>query len=75
MTIPVLIKRNIYKDSRSFFKELWLKKKKTLFVSPYNWIIIFFNNNKDSLLTLCNYKYDKKEYILELDKFKKIISK
>ena len=27
MTIPILLKTNIYKDSRGFFKELWLKKK------------------------------------------------
>lgn len=27
MTKPVLIKTNIFKDNRGFFKELWLKKK------------------------------------------------
>ena len=27
MTLPILIKTEIYNDSRGFFKELWLKKK------------------------------------------------
>ena len=37
----------------------------------YNWITIYFKENQDSLLTLCNYKYDKKEYISQYKDFKK----
>ena len=52
-----------------------LKKKEALYIPTYNWIKINFKSDEDSLLTLCNYKYDKKEYILEFNNFKKIISK
>ena len=69
----IKIKITSKSKNKTFF--LSVKKNNALFVPPYNWITIFFKNNNDSLLTLCNYKYDKKEYILELDKFKKIISK
>ena len=69
------IKIKITSKSKNKIFFLSTKKNNALFVPPYNWITIFFKNNNDSLLTLCNYKYDKKEYILELDKFKKIISK
>lgn len=51
-----------------------IKNKKLLVVPPYNWIKIIFKNNNDSLLTLCDYKYDKKEYISDFKKFKKIIN-
>ncbi len=69
------IKIKIISKSKKKIFFLSEKKNNALFVPPYNWMTIFFKNNNDSLLTLCNYKYDKKEYILELDKFKKIISK
>ena len=52
-----------------------VKKRNALFIPPYNWITIYFKENQDSLLTLCNYKYDKKEYISLYKDFKKIISK
>tara|TARA_Y100001958_G_C20897038_1_gene320792 strand:- start:154 stop:570 length:417 start_codon:yes stop_codon:yes gene_type:complete len=55
--------------------ELSKKKKKGITIPPYNWIKINFQNNEDSLLTLCNYKYDKKEYISNFTNFQKIISK
>ncbi len=63
--------------SRKFKKIYILSKfsKKALFVPPFNWIKINFRNNNDSLLTLCDYKYDKKEYISEFNNFKKIIDK
>ena len=50
-------------------------KKRALLIPPYNWVTIFFRNDHDSILTLCDYKYDKKEYISEYHNFKKIISK
>jgi dTDP-4-dehydrorhamnose 3,5-epimerase-like enzyme len=42
--------------------------KKYLFVPKFHWIEIKFSNNNDSLLTLCDYEYDKKEYINSLNK-------
>lgn len=63
--------------SKNFSKiyKLSLDKKKGIFIPPYNWVTLFFKNNDDTLLILCNYKYDKKEYISVYEKFKKIISK
>ena len=64
----------ISKNYKKNFK-LNTKSKAAIYVPPYNWITIYFKNNNDSLLTLCNYKYDKKEYISHFSKFKKIILK
>ena len=50
-------------------------KKKALYIPPYNWVTIFFKNDMDSILTLCDFKYDKKEYISEYQNFKKLIYK
>ncbi len=63
--------------SKNFSKVFHLnkKKRKAIIVPPYNWIKINFKNNEDSLLTLCNYKYDKREYISNFKDFQKIISK
>ncbi len=60
----------ISKNFKKVYK-LNRKQKKALYVPPYNWITIYFKNNNDSLITLCNYKYDKKEYISDFKKFKK----
>jgi dTDP-4-dehydrorhamnose 3,5-epimerase-like enzyme len=64
----------ISKKYKRIFK-LNTKNKKAIYVPPYNWMTIYFKNNNNSLLTLCNYKYDKKEYISYFSKFKKIILK
>tara|TARA_B100000427_G_C15326081_1_gene514742 strand:- start:189 stop:605 length:417 start_codon:yes stop_codon:yes gene_type:complete len=64
----------VSKNYKKKFK-LNIKSKAAIYVPPYNWITIYFKNNNDSLLTLCNYKYDKKEYISHFSKFKKIILK
>ena len=63
--------------SKNYIKKFRLntKSKVAIYVPPYNWVTIYFKNNNDSLLTLCNYKYDKKEYISHFSKFKKIILK
>ena len=63
--------------SKNYIKKFRLntKSKVAIYVPPYNWVTIYFKNNNDSLLTLCNYKYDKKEYISLYKDFKKIISK
>ena len=63
--------------NKNFTKMFYLNKerKKALIVPPYNWIKINFKRNEDSLLTICNYKYDKKEYISNFKDFQKIISR
>tara|TARA_B100000965_G_C19600784_1_gene762537 strand:+ start:1793 stop:2209 length:417 start_codon:yes stop_codon:yes gene_type:complete len=75
--IPLRGKIKIKIKSKKYSKifNLEIKKKKALLIPPYNWIKIYFKNNDDSLLTLCNFKYDKKEYISEFKNFKYIISK
>ena len=47
------------------------KSKKALFIPPKCWLKIKFSKNQNSLITLCNYKYDKSEYILFFKEFKK----
>ena len=47
------------------------KNKKFLIVPKYHWIKIKFKNNKSILLTLCDFKYDKKEYIQNFENFLK----
>ena len=75
--IPLKGQIKIKIKSKNFLKSFSLnvKKRKALFIPPYNWITIYFKENQDSLLTLCDYKYDKKEYISLYKDFKKIISK
>ena len=75
--IPLAGKVKIKIISKNFKRIYYLSPllKKALYVPTYNWITIYFENNNDSLITLCNYKYDKKEYISSFKEFKKIISK
>jgi|TARA_Y100000389_G_C17189866_1_gene378286 dTDP-4-dehydrorhamnose 3,5-epimerase-like enzyme len=75
--IPLSGQIKVKVNSRKYQKTFLLNKKlkKALYVPPFNWITIYFKNNDDSLLTLCNYKYDKKEYIINYQKFKNILSK
>ena len=75
--IPISGTIKITVVSKNYKKKFVLNrtKKKLLFIPPYNWIKINFKNNNDSLMTLCDYKYDKKEYILKIKEFYKIISK
>ena len=42
-----------------------------LYVPKRNWIKINFYKDFDCLLVLCNYKYDKKEYISSYSDFVK----
>ena len=42
---------------------------KYVFLPRFHWIKIFFKKKSSILLTLCDYKYDKKEYIQNIDKF------
>ena len=45
--------------------------KKALYIPTLTWVKIEFLNDDDCLLTLCDYKYDKKEYINSFDMFNK----
>ena len=61
-----------------FFKKkiiLNVKKNKALMIPPLNWIKITFKKNNDSLITFCDYKYDKSEYISNYEEFKLLIKK
>ena len=75
--IPIRGKVKLIIKSRNYNKifELTVKKKRAVVIPPFNWVKIFFNNTDDAILTLCDYKYDKKEYISDYQNFKKIVSK
>ena len=75
--IPIRGKVKLLIKSKNYNKifELTVIKKRAVVIPPFNWVKIFFNNTDDSILILCDYKYDKKEYISEYQNFKKIISK
>ncbi len=75
--IPIRGKVKLIIKSRNYNKifELTVKKKRAILIPPFNWVKIFFNNTDDAILTLCDYKYDKKEYISDYQNFKKIVSK
>ena len=64
--------QNIY-----FKKKITLnyKKNKALMIPPFNWIKIIFKKNNDSLITFCDYKYDKSEYISDYKEFKLLTKK
>lgn len=64
------IKITTYRKNRKKIYILSRFKKEALFIPNLTWIRINFLRDNDCLLTLCNYKYDKKEYINSFDKFK-----
>lgn len=74
--IPLRGKIKVRIKSRKYAKtfSLQVSKKNALLIPPYNWITIYFKKNDDSLLTFCDFKYDKKEYISEFKRFKYIVS-
>jgi dTDP-4-dehydrorhamnose 3,5-epimerase-like enzyme len=47
------------------------RNNKLLFIPTYTWLKIKFYSTNDCLLTLCNFKYDKKEYINDFNEFNK----
>ncbi|WP_075534803.1 sugar 3,4-ketoisomerase [Candidatus Pelagibacter communis] len=65
-TIEVYI-TNKNKKERKFL--LSLRSNNYLFVPKDHWIKLKFIKKKSILLTLCDYKYDKKEYIQSKKKF------
>tara|TARA_B100001121_G_C18269211_1_gene425371 strand:+ start:49 stop:450 length:402 start_codon:yes stop_codon:yes gene_type:complete len=66
--IEVLI-INLKKIKKKFI--LSPQNNKYLFVPKKHWIKLKFLSNKSILLTLCDYKYDKREYIQSITKFLK----
>ncbi len=56
MTIPILIKTNIYKDSRGFFKEIWLKKK-----IKFNCKFTAISSSKKNVIRGLHYQNKKKQ--------------
>ena len=71
--IPIIgkIKVTTYYDKNKKIFILNPKQGRALRVSLHTWINIKFYNNNDCLLTLCNYKYDKTEYISNFEDFLK----
>tara|TARA_B100000900_G_C20524726_1_gene693694 strand:+ start:15 stop:425 length:411 start_codon:yes stop_codon:yes gene_type:complete len=65
------VKVTTFKDKKKKVFILSRFKKESLLIPTYTWIKINFFKNDDCLLTLCSYKYDKKEYINSFDEFKK----
>jgi dTDP-4-dehydrorhamnose 3,5-epimerase-like enzyme len=64
MVVEIISKKNLKKKYT-----LSKKNKKYLKVPKYNWIKIKFKDNDGILLILCDYKYDKKEYIQNIKEF------
>ncbi len=56
MTTPILIKTNIYKDSRGFFKEIWLKKK-----IKFNCKFTAISSSKKNVIRGLHYQNKKKQ--------------
>tara|TARA_B100001057_G_scaffold463077_1_gene516689 strand:+ start:55 stop:453 length:399 start_codon:yes stop_codon:yes gene_type:complete len=62
----------INKKNKKYRFALTDKNKKILFVPKYHWIKINFKKKNSVILTLCDYKYDKKEYIQKLNELLKL---
>ncbi len=65
------IKITTYRKKKKKVFILSRHKKQALLIPTLTWIRINFFKNEDCLLTLCSYKYDKKEYISSFNIFKK----
>ena len=63
------IKIYTYKNKKRKTFKLNRRKREALLVPTYTWIRIEFEKKNDCLLVLCNYKYDKKEYITSFKQF------
>ena len=72
--IPVkgrVIIKIIKKNKKKYSFDLSLRKRRLLIIPKNHWIKIVFKEQNSILLTLCNYKYDKSEYIQNINKFLK----
>ena len=66
------VKINITTITKKIFNySISEKNKKYLFVPNYHWVKIRFIQRSSSILVLCDYKYDRKEYIHDFNKFLK----
>ena len=59
----------IKKNKKKYVFNISLKNKKILIVPKNHWIKIIFKEKNSVLLTLCDYEYNKKEYIQDINKF------
>ncbi len=59
----------INKKNKYYKFDLSNKNKKFLFVPKHHWIKINFKKKNSIILTLCDYKYEKKEYIQKISEF------
>ena len=64
------IKITTYRNKKKKIFYLNRLKNQALLIPTFTWLRINFFKNDDCLLTLCNYKYDKKEYINSFKIFK-----
>lgn len=73
LIIPIKgkIKITTYRKKKKKTIILSRLKKEALFIPTLTWVRINFSKDDDCLLTLCDYNYDKKEYISSFDKFRK----
>ena len=72
--IPVAGKIEVFIINLKKIKKKFIlspKNNKYLFVPKKHWIKLKFLSEGSILLTLCDYKYDKKEYIQSITKFLK----
>jgi hypothetical protein len=66
-----IINVTTYRNGRKKNFILNEKISRGIFIPTKTWIQIKFFKDNDCLLTLCNYKYDKKEYIMSFEDFLK----
>ena len=65
------VKITVYRNKQKKIFHLSRYKKEAILIPTLSWIKIEFFKNDDCLLTLCDYRYDKKEYINSFDEFKR----
>ena len=57
------------KKKRKKIFNIFYKNNNFLIVPKFHWIKIKFKNSKSVLITLCDYEYDKSEYIQKFEDF------
>ena len=65
------VKITVYRKKQKKIFYLSRYKKEAILIPTLSWIKINFFKKDDCLLTLCDYRYDKKEYINSFNEFKK----
>jgi hypothetical protein len=59
-----------FKKNKKIFN-LYSQKTRGIYIKNKTWIKINFKKDNDCIMVICNYKYDKSEYILSFKDFKK----